>query len=86
MPLSVEFPQQSTFNLTGGFQIKPEFLSLYLALSFYTASFIAEIVRAGIMGVSKGQTEAAGRARAAGKARSCASSWCRRRCASSSRR
>ena len=59
MPLSVEFPQQSTFNLTGGFQIKPEFLALYLALSFYTASFIAEIVRAGIMGVSKGQTEAA---------------------------
>ena len=59
MPLSFEFPQQSTFNLTGGFQIKPEFLSLYLALSFYTASFIAEIVRAGIVGVSKGQTEAA---------------------------
>jgi general L-amino acid transport system permease protein len=59
MPLSVEFPQQSTFNLTGGFQVKPEFLSLYLALSFYSASFIAEIVRAGIMGVSKGQTEAA---------------------------
>jgi general L-amino acid transport system permease protein len=59
MPLSVEFPQQSTFNLTGGFQVKPEFLALYLALSFYTASFIAEIVRAGIMGVSKGQTEAA---------------------------
>ncbi|RUV29379.1 ABC transporter permease subunit, partial [Mesorhizobium sp. M5C.F.Ca.IN.020.32.2.1] len=48
------------FNLTGGFQVKPEFLSLYLALSFYTAAFIAEIVRAGIMGVSKGQTEAAG--------------------------
>jgi general L-amino acid transport system permease protein len=59
LPLSVEFPQQSTFNLTGGFQIKPEFIALYLALSFYTASFIAEIVRAGIMGVSKGQTEAA---------------------------
>jgi general L-amino acid transport system permease protein len=58
-PLSVEFPQQSTFNLTGGFQIKPEFMALYLALSFYTASFIAEIVRAGIMGVTKGQTEAA---------------------------
>ncbi len=51
--------RQSTFNLTGGFQVKPEFLSLYLALSFYTASFIAEIVRAGIVGVSKGQTEAA---------------------------
>lgn len=58
-PLTLDFPQLSTFNLTGGFQIKPEFLSLYLALSFYTAAFIAEIVRAGILGVSKGQTEAA---------------------------
>jgi general L-amino acid transport system permease protein len=59
-PLSFDYPKQSTFNLTGGFQVKPEFLSLYLALSFYTAAFIAEIVRAGIMGVSKGQSEAAG--------------------------
>ena len=58
-PLSLEFPQAGTFNLTGGFQVKPEFLSLYLALSFYTAAFIAEIVRAGIVGVSKGQSEAA---------------------------
>lgn len=57
-PLSFDLPQQSTFNLTGGFQIKPEFLSLYLALSFYTAAFIAEIVRAGIRGVSHGQSEA----------------------------
>lgn len=57
-PLSFEFPQAGTFNLTGGFQIKPEFIALYLALSFYTASFIAEIVRAGILGVSKGQSEA----------------------------
>lgn len=59
MPLTIEYPQKGTFNLTGGFQVKPEFLALYMALSFYTASFIAEIVRAGIMGVSKGQTEAA---------------------------
>ncbi|MEO3998733.1 amino acid ABC transporter permease [Mesorhizobium sp. CAU 1732] len=59
MPLTLDFPQQSTFNLTGGSTIRPEFLSLYLALSCYTASFIAEIVRAGIIGVSKGQTEAA---------------------------
>lgn len=57
-PLSIEFPQKGTFNLTGGFQVKPEFIALYLALSFYTASFIAEIVRAGILGVNKGQTEA----------------------------
>ncbi|MBI1620393.1 amino acid ABC transporter permease [Aquamicrobium zhengzhouense] len=59
VPLTFEFPQKGTFNLSGGFQVKPEFLSLYLALSFYTASFIAEIVRAGILGVSRGQSEAA---------------------------
>ena len=57
-PLTLDFPQKGTFNLTGGFNVKPEFLSLFLALSFYTAAFIAEIVRAGIVGVSKGQTEA----------------------------
>ncbi|RWC50006.1 MAG: amino acid ABC transporter permease [Mesorhizobium sp.] len=59
-PLTFDYPKQSTFNLTGGFQVRPEFLSLYLALSCYTAAFIAEIVRAGIRGVSRGQTEAAG--------------------------
>lgn len=58
MPATVDYPQKGGFNLTGGFNIKPEFLSLLLALSFYTASFIAEIVRAGIVGVPKGQTEA----------------------------
>lgn len=58
-PLTWELPELGRFNLRGGFQIKPEFLALYLALSFYTAAFIGEIVRAGIMGVNKGQTEAA---------------------------
>lgn len=58
-PVTFDYPVLGTFNLQGGFDVKPEFLSLYLALSFYTASFIAEIVRAGILGVSKGQTEAA---------------------------
>jgi general L-amino acid transport system permease protein len=58
-PLSFDVPKASTFNLTGGLQVKPEFLSLYLALSFYTAAFIAEIVRAGILGIARGQTEAA---------------------------
>lgn len=59
MPLTFDLPQKGAFNLTGGLNVKPEFLSLFLALSFYTASFIAEIVRAGILGVSRGQTEAA---------------------------
>lgn len=58
MPVSLEYPKLSTFNLSGGAQVKPEFLSLYLALSVYTAAFIAEIVRSGILGVAKGQTEA----------------------------
>ena len=58
-PVTIDFPKGGTFNLTGGLNVKPEFLSLYLALSFYTAAFIAEIVRAGILGVSKGQSEAA---------------------------
>lgn len=58
-PVSFDYPQLGTFNLTGGAQIKPEFLALYLALSFYTASFIAETVRGGIVGVNKGQSEAA---------------------------
>ncbi|PRD45943.1 amino acid ABC transporter permease [Phyllobacterium phragmitis] len=57
-PLSFDLPKLGTFNLSGGAQVKPEFLALYLALSFYTAAFIAETVRAGILGVNKGQTEA----------------------------
>lgn len=60
MPLSFDYPVAGKFNLTGGFVIGPEFISLFLALSFYTASFIAEIVRGGIRGVPKGQSEAAG--------------------------
>jgi general L-amino acid transport system permease protein len=58
-PLGLEFPEQTRFSLRGGLQLQPEFLALVLALSIYTASFIAEIVRAGILGVSHGQTEAA---------------------------
>ncbi len=58
LPISVEFSTKGTFNLAGGLQVIPEFVALVLALSFYTASFIAEIVRAGILAVSHGQTEA----------------------------
>ena len=57
-PLHFEYPVLSGFNFTGGLVLSPEFVSLLLALSAYTAAFIAEIVRSGIMAVSHGQTEA----------------------------
>ena len=57
-PLSWEVPALKGFNFRGGLALKPEFLALWLALSYYTACFIAEIVRAGILAVSHGQTEA----------------------------
>ncbi|QFY59996.1 amino acid ABC transporter permease [Rhizobium grahamii] len=60
VPLTFDVPVAGKFNLTGGSVVGPEFMSLFLALSFYTASFIAEIVRGGIRGVPKGQSEAAG--------------------------
>jgi general L-amino acid transport system permease protein len=58
-PLSFDYPELKGFNFRGGMVLQPEFVGLLLGLSIYTASFIAEIVRAGIMGVSKGQKEAA---------------------------
>jgi general L-amino acid transport system permease protein len=58
-PLKFDFPEPGTFRPRGGMTILPEFISLLLALSSYTAAFIAEIVRAGILAVSRGQTEAA---------------------------
>ena len=57
-PLSWEVPELKGFNFRGGAALRPEFLALWLALSYYTACFIAEIVRAGILAVSHGQTEA----------------------------
>ena len=58
-PLSWDLPALKGFNFQGGLALRPEFLALWLALSYYTACFIAEIVRAGILAVSHGQTEAA---------------------------
>ena len=52
-------PELKGFNFKGGLVLRPEFLALWLALSLYTAAFIAEIVRAGIQAISHGQTEAA---------------------------
>jgi general L-amino acid transport system permease protein len=58
-PVTLEYPELAGFNFRGGIAVLPELLALLLGLSIYTASFIAEIVRAGILGVPKGQTEAA---------------------------
>lgn len=58
-PISAEYPVLKGFNFKGGVTIIPELAALLIALSVYTASFIAEIVRSGINAVSHGQTEAA---------------------------
>ena len=58
-PLSWEQPVLKGFNFKGGFRLIPELLALLLALSLYTAAFIAENVRSGILAISKGQKEAA---------------------------
>ena len=62
--LSWSFPEirqmsQSSYTFDGGFKIPPELIALTLALTLYTATFIAENVRAGIQGIGKGQKEAA---------------------------
>jgi len=59
MPVSFEYPVLQGFNFQGGFVIIPEFVALLAALVLYTAAFIGEVVRAGILAVSHGQTEAA---------------------------
>jgi general L-amino acid transport system permease protein len=58
-PIRFELPELKGLNFATGLRVIPEFLALLLALSTYTAAFIAEIVRAGILAVNQGQTEAA---------------------------
>jgi general L-amino acid transport system permease protein len=59
LPVSFHNPDIGRFNIHGGVEILPEFAALVLALSVYTAAFIAEVVRAGVLAVPGGQTEAA---------------------------
>jgi general L-amino acid transport system permease protein len=54
-----EYPELTAFNFSGGGALSPEFTALLLGLVVYTASFIAEVVRAGILSVDRGQFEAA---------------------------
>lgn len=57
-PLALEYPQHGKFRVTGGLVMLPEFMAMVAGLSIYTGAFIAEIVRAGILAVDKGQWEA----------------------------
>jgi general L-amino acid transport system permease protein len=59
VPLHFGMPQAGRFNITGGIDLQPEFVALLLGLTIYTAGFIAEVVRAGILAVARGQAEAA---------------------------
>lgn len=58
-PLALSWPHLQAFNFSGGVSLSPEFTAVLLGLSVYTAAFIAEIVRGGILGVPRGQGEAA---------------------------
>ncbi|WP_340301555.1 amino acid ABC transporter permease [Roseobacter sp. HKCCD5988] len=58
-PVTLQLPELGGFNFTGGLQVRNSLIALWFALSLYTGAFIAEIVRSGILAVSRGQTEAA---------------------------
>jgi len=58
-PINWDIPERTRFNFRGGFNVTPELLALWVALATYTGAFISEIVRAGILSVSTGQSEAA---------------------------
>ena len=58
-PMEMNVPELKGFNFRGGVSVSPEFTALLLGLVLYTAAFVAEVVRAGIQSVSRGQTEAA---------------------------
>jgi general L-amino acid transport system permease protein len=58
-PLEFDYPKAGRFNVSGGVEVLPELVALLFGLVIYTAAFIAEVVRAGLLSVSRGQTEAA---------------------------
>jgi len=58
-PFAFDYPEIGRFNVRGGFEMLPEFVALVLGLVVYTAAFIAEVVRAGLRSVPRGQTDAA---------------------------
>lgn len=58
-PVTLDYPMGGVFGFKGGVTVVPELIAMLVGISVYTASFIAEIVRAGIQAVSHGQTEAA---------------------------
>ena len=58
-PTEMSMPELRGFNLTGGGHVSPEFVAVLFGLTIYTSAFIGEIVRSGILSVSKGQIEAA---------------------------
>ena len=58
-PMKMDAPEFIGFNFQGGLMVSPEFIALLMGLVLYTAAFVAEVVRAGIQSVSKGQREAA---------------------------
>lgn len=59
LPVSFSIPELQGFNFRGGLHLSPELIALTFALAIYTAAFISEIVRAGILAIHKGQREAA---------------------------
>lgn len=59
VPGELDYPVFTGFNFSGGGLLSPEFAALFLGLTLYTAAFIAEIVRAGVLAVDRGQYEAA---------------------------
>ena len=71
LPLEFEYPEKGRFNIRGGVEVLPEFAALLVGLVIYTAAFIAEVVRAGILAVSQGPDRGLLFARACGRARRC---------------